>query len=113
MSGSLVYQVLRQFLHMLTELARDGGAKEVELLVLLHEAAVLRRQVQRPKLETADRVVLAALSRLMPRERWSVFFVTPATLISGAAIRDSQLRCRIDRRVGPVRSRVRSRARVQ
>jgi len=108
-----VYQVLRQFLHMLTELARDGGAKEVELLVLRHEAAVLRRQVQRPKLETADRVVLAALSRLMPRERWSVFFVTPATLISGAAIRDSQLRCRIDRRVGPVRSRVRSRARVQ
>ena len=76
-----MYQVLRQILQMLTELARDGGAREVELLVLRHELAVLRRQVQRPKLEPADRVVLAALSRLMPRERWSAFFVTPAPLL--------------------------------
>src|SRR5690348_5617171 len=66
---------------MLTQLARDGGAKDVELLVLRHQVAVLRRQVHRPALEPADRVVLAALSRLLPPTRWSVFFVTPTTLL--------------------------------
>ena len=79
MSASLVYLLLRQVLQMLTQLARDGGAKDVELLVLRHQIAVLRRQVHRPALEPADRVVLAALSRLLPRPRWSAFFVTPAT----------------------------------
>jgi transposase InsO family protein len=81
MSASLVYLLLRQILQMLTQLARDGGAKDVELLVLRHEVAVLRRQVHRPELQPADRVVLAALSRLLPRQRWSAFFVTPATLL--------------------------------
>jgi putative transposase len=81
MSASLVCLLLRQVLQMLTQLARDGGAKDVELLVLRHQVAVLRRQVHRPALEPADRVVLAALSRLLPRTRWSAFFVTPATLL--------------------------------
>jgi hypothetical protein len=81
MSASLVYLLLRQVLQMLTQLARDGGAKDVELLVLRHQVAVLRRQVHRPELEPADRIVLAALSRLLPRSRWPVFFVTPATLL--------------------------------
>src|SRR6184192_3743016 len=81
MSASLVYLLLRQVLQMLTQLARDGGAKDVELLVLRHQVAVLRRQVHRPELEPADRVVLAALSRLLPRPRWAAFFVTPATLL--------------------------------
>ncbi len=66
---------------MLTQLARDGGTKDVEILVLRHQVAVLRRQVTRPDLEPADRVVLAVLSRLLPRPRWSTFFVTPATLL--------------------------------
>jgi hypothetical protein len=60
-----------------TQLARDGGAKDVEVLVLRHQVAVLRRQVHRLDLEPADRVVLAALSRLLPRPRWSAFFGTP------------------------------------
>jgi hypothetical protein len=66
MSASLVYLLLRQILQMLTQLARDGGAKDIELLVLRHQVAVLRRQVHRPDLQPADRVVLAALSRLLP-----------------------------------------------
>ena len=70
MSASLAYLLLRNLLHMLTQLARDGGAKYVELLLLRHQVAVLRRQVHRPDLEPADRVVPAALSRLLPRSRW-------------------------------------------
>src|SRR5207253_6679394 len=81
MSASLVYLLLRQVLQMLTQLGRDGSAKDVELLVLRHQVAVLRRQVHRPRLQPADRVVLAALSRLLPRARWPIFFVTPATLL--------------------------------
>src|SRR3954451_14304750 len=81
MSASLVYLLLRQVLQMLTQLARDGAAKDVELPVLRHQNAVLRRQVHRPDLEPADRVILAALSRLLPRQRWTAFFVTPGTLL--------------------------------
>jgi hypothetical protein len=81
MTASLVYLLLRRVLQMLTQLARDGGAKDIEILALRHQMAVLRRQVHRPDLQPEDRVVLAALSRLLPRARWPVFFVTPATLL--------------------------------
>src|SRR3954465_12295420 len=81
MSASLVYLLLRQVLQLLTQLARDDGALDVELLVLRHQVAVLRRQVARPKLEPADRVVLAALSRLLPRPRRPGFFVPPGNLL--------------------------------
>jgi hypothetical protein len=81
MNASLVYVLLRQVLQMLTQLVRDGAAKDIELVVLRHEVAVLRRQVHRPDLQPADRVVLAALPRLLPRPRWAVFFLTPATLL--------------------------------
>ncbi|MCW3817933.1 helix-turn-helix domain-containing protein [Micromonospora sp. DR5-3] len=53
----------------------------MEILVLRHQVAVLRRQVTRADLQPADGVVLAALSRLLPLPRWSAFFVTPATLL--------------------------------
>ena len=49
--------------------------------MLRHELAVLRRQVARPALRSADRAFLAAASRLVPRRRWSSFFVTPDTLL--------------------------------
>ncbi|SIM82104.1 integrase core domain-containing protein [Micromonospora cremea] len=49
--------------------------------MLRHQVAVRRRQVHRPDLQPVDRVVLAALSRLLPRQRWTAFFVTPATLL--------------------------------
>src|SRR5215212_9204823 len=53
MSVSLVY-LLRQVPQMLAQLGRDDGANDVELLVLRHQVAVLRRQVRRPRLEPAD-----------------------------------------------------------
>jgi hypothetical protein len=42
---------------------------------------VLRRQTRRPKLEPADRALLAAISRILPRSRWSCFFVRSETLL--------------------------------
>ena len=62
-------------------MARGERANAVEVLVLRHQVAVLRRQVRRPDLEPADRAVLAGLSRLLPRVRWAAFFVTAATLL--------------------------------
>jgi hypothetical protein len=53
------------------------AAKDIELLVRRREVAVLRRQVTRPDLQPADRVLFAACSRLLPRARWGTFFVTP------------------------------------
>jgi hypothetical protein len=62
---------------------RRDLSKDAELLVLRHENTVLRRQISRLRYTPADRVWLAALSRLLPRHRWAeVFPVTPATLLA-------------------------------
>ena len=56
-------------------------ADVVEIAVLRHQVAVLHRQVPRPRYTPVDRMFLAALAKLLPRERWAVFLVTPATLL--------------------------------
>jgi putative transposase len=61
---------------------RSSDFKELEIVVLRHELAVLRRQVSRPALRPAGRAFLAAASRLLPRARWRSFFVTPETLLA-------------------------------
>jgi putative transposase len=62
-------------------LARSSASKDVELLVLRHEVAVLRRQHPRPRLDWADRAVSAALARLLPKPLRTGRLVTPATLL--------------------------------
>ena len=81
MIWSLLYLVLCRIFQLLVMLGRGDRAKEIEILALRHQVAVLRRQVNRPDLNDRDRVLLAALSRLLPRPSWNVFFVTPATLL--------------------------------
>ena len=63
-------------------LARSDTSKDVEILVLRHEVAILRRQVTGPKPDWADRAVIAALTRLLPRCLRLHRIVTPATLLA-------------------------------
>jgi hypothetical protein len=63
-------------------LARNDISKDVEILVLRHEVAVLRRQIARPKPDWADRAMIAALTRLLPRHLRLHRIVTPATLLA-------------------------------
>ena len=80
---SIVYPVVRCLLRCLIVRGRLEVSKDAELLVLRHENAVLRRQAGRVRYQPGDRLWLAALSRLIPRQRWGqVFNVTPATLLA-------------------------------
>jgi transposase InsO family protein len=81
MTLRLLYLLFCQVLRWLALLARSTATKDVELLMLRHEVAVLRRQVTRPRLDWADRAVLAGLARLLPRLAWRGVFVQPATLL--------------------------------
>jgi hypothetical protein len=78
---SFVYLALCRLCELMVLCWRSAKAKEVETLVLRHQLAVLRRQHPRPRLQPQDRALLAALSRLLPRPRWSIFVVTPETLL--------------------------------
>jgi len=81
MTLRLLYLLSCHVLRWLALLARSSAAKDAELLVLRHEIAVLRRQVARPRVDWADRAVLAGLARLLPRPNWHRLFVWPETLL--------------------------------
>ena len=78
---SVLYVAFQRILQLVPLLVRSADSKELEIVVLRHELAILRRQVHRPALRPADRWFLAAASRLLPRGKWSLFLVTPATLL--------------------------------
>jgi hypothetical protein len=78
---SLVYLLFRRGLAVAALRLRSREFKELEIVVLRHELAVLRRQVPRPRLDERDRVFLAAASRVLGRASRSLFFVRPDTLL--------------------------------
>jgi hypothetical protein len=73
----LLYLIFRQLIAWLGLLARNSRAKNAEILVLRHEVAVLRRQVQHPRLSWADRAVFAALTRLLSQAGRLHWIVAP------------------------------------
>ncbi|MBQ0895715.1 integrase core domain-containing protein [Micromonospora sp. U56] len=81
MSLRLLYLVLCRITGWLALLARTGAAKDVEILVLRNENAILRRQSPKPRLDWTDRAVLAALIRLLPRALKVHRLVSPATVM--------------------------------
>jgi putative transposase len=77
----LLYLIFQQVLGLLLLLGRTSATKDVELLVLRHEVAVLRRTNPRPRLEWADRAVFAALVRRLPRALRCHRLITPDTIL--------------------------------
>jgi hypothetical protein len=78
---AFVYLSVRQVFDFVVLLTRSDDVKEIELLALRHEVAMLRRQVKRLSFDPTDRALLAVLSRFLPRSRWACSRVTPATLL--------------------------------
>src|SRR5687767_15883049 len=92
----LVYLIFQHLLGLLLLLGRTSSTKDIELLVLRHELAVLRRTNPRPRLNWADRAVFAALIRRLPTRLHAHHLVTRAPSCAGTAVS-----CATD---GPIRT---------
>src|SRR3954470_10487117 len=77
----LLYLIFQQILGLVLLMGRTSSSKDVELLVLRHEVAVLRRTHPRPRLARPDRAVFAALIRRLPRALRRHRLVTPGTIL--------------------------------
>jgi putative transposase len=77
----LLYLIFIRVCGWLVLLSRSTASKNAELLVLRHEVAVLRRTNPRPRLDWADRAVLATLIRLLPRKLRTHRLITPGTVL--------------------------------
>jgi transposase InsO family protein len=78
---ALVYRVVGRLLSLILVRGRGEASKDVELVLLRHEISVLRRQLPRPRLEPADRLIMAAFARHLPRSLWNFRIVSPSTLL--------------------------------
>ena len=77
-----MYRITYRFLASLARLAvRSGRSKDLEIIMLRHQLAVLRRQVNRPELTDADRSLLGAIAAALPRPSRAGWLVTPDTLL--------------------------------
>ena len=81
-TASFLYLLARRVLALVLLRLRSTEYKELEIIALRQELAVLRRQVHNPEPRPAERAFLAAASRVLPRPSWQrVFFVRPETLL--------------------------------
>jgi len=78
---SFVYVLACRLFELAVLLVRRDSSKELEILVLRHQLAILRRQTRRPQFTPSDRFLLTALSRVLPRRSWPALLVTPETLL--------------------------------
>jgi putative transposase len=78
---SFVYLGLCRLLQLVALLCRSERSKELEILLLRHELAILRRRPRRAAVRAVDRAILAALARALPRSAWASLTVSPATLL--------------------------------
>ena len=81
MATKLIYQMFVKLLSWIVLRARSDTTKEIEILVLRHQLAVLQRRTPRPRISWSDRAMIAALARLLPVRRRYGFLVTPATIL--------------------------------
>src|SRR5256885_8632905 len=83
MTLRFAYLAVLRVCSWLALLARSDRAKDAEVLILRHQVAVLQRQVKTPRLSWAERAVLAALARLLPRSqlRQLRLIISPRTLL--------------------------------
>jgi putative transposase len=81
---SLLYLAMCRLLGLIISSRRSESEKDAEIMVLRHQVRVLERRVRgRVRYRPADRAILAALSRCLPRARWRCFLVNPDTLLRG------------------------------
>ena len=81
MALRLIYQMFAKLLDWIVLRTRSDNTKEIEILVLRHQLAVLQRRTPRPRTTWTDRALIAALTRLRPKPRRLGLLVTPATIL--------------------------------
>src|SRR4051812_31354793 len=81
MALRLIYQIFSKLLGWIVLRTRSDTSKDIEILVLRHQLAVLRRRTPRPRMTWTDRALIAALTRLLPVRRRLSLLVTPATIL--------------------------------
>jgi putative transposase len=77
----LIYQMFSKLLSWMVLRTRSDTTKEIEILVLRHQLAVLQRRTPRPRMSWTDRALIAALTGLLPIRRRLGLLITPATIL--------------------------------